>query len=247
MKKILALVVALLLLPASALAAIAFDNSCGAVASAATASCTLTITSSNSATYAMSQLNSGHDNDAGCTAGGTAMTKIATVHDSHAGSLTYWYVYYIAGKSGSTAITCSQSVDTNALRLVVMTYSGANQSMVYSGGSATDAISLTATATTTTSVSTSVTPISANSWIGSFGLQFTDTNTAASTNLTLRQKSTGSLFNFGGDSNGIKSGATTQTWTTGVNADWSAISFSISPVPTAAAATAITSDLIFFN
>lgn len=241
MKRLAFIIPLLLLVPLIASATSTsplFDTSCGntAVAATSSASCVLTATTTSPVQYAMTQLNSGNDNDAGCTAGGVAMTKIGTVHDTHAGNNTWWYVYTIAGKSGATNFKCSQNVDTNAMRIIVLGYGEANQAMTYSGGGATDSL-VVATATTSTSVSSTLTPISANSYIGSFVLQFNDTNTVANTNLTLRQNaSSTTAYTNGGDSNGILSGASTQTWATGIAADWSMVQFSISPIAPAAVA-----------
>lgn len=217
--------------------AIAFDNAAGKTQAGPTATVTISsfaVTGSNTILIAFVELNSGNDNITTVTFGVTPMTQLTKLQTP--GFNEWTYVYYLVGASGTNDIVATQVTDTNAMRAVAASYTGVNQSISWSGGGATDSFT-TATANGAMTISASTTPISAGSWLVCDIYNGDTENNAASTNVTQRTIATTQSYFREGDTNGIVSGLTTQTWTSSTTDHMSMIQLSISP-PAAAGGTA---------
>src|SRR5437763_175664 len=98
----------LLLFPAATFAAIAQDNGCQiADSSVSSISCVYTVAATNPLiTIGYEGTNAAADKVTGCTANGTAMTKL----DAYKGTAGRFIgFYYIVGKSGSVTVQCNAS------------------------------------------------------------------------------------------------------------------------------------------
>src|SRR6185295_12028410 len=103
--------------------AIARDNSAGTTATGPTTTVTLSafaITGSNTCLVAFVELNSGNDNLSSVTWNGGAMTQI-TKHRTLT-SNEWVYAYFLTGVSGTHDIVATQVTDTNAMRMVAISY-----------------------------------------------------------------------------------------------------------------------------
>lgn len=94
-----------------------------------------------------------------CSYAGAGMTLIG----STTGTRPIDVFFKLAPASGSNTIASSAATSTYR-SLQVVAYSGVNQSLTYSGGSPTDAFTVTA-GSSGTSKTTTITPLSSNSWI----------------------------------------------------------------------------------
>lgn len=225
--KHLALFLAFALLPTSTFAAIAFDAGAGTVDLSGTVATLSFTAATNSCIIAGTELNSGQDHLVSFTWDGVGMTFIGKMQVN----ADWVYAYYVCGASGTHDLVSTQDPETNAIRIVACSYTGVNPSMSYP---TTDTFAWNTTVGT--SISTSTAPKTAGSWLVTFGYD-DDTlgEPTASTNVTSRAGATGSDNFHCGDTNGIASGSTTQTWTSVGSDHLGIIQVSISPPASAVA------------
>lgn len=142
------------------------------------------------------------------------------------------YSYSLAGNSGTHNLVFTNSGNIDS-RITAMSYTGAQQSPIYSGGGQTDAFNSKTNGVT--SISNSLTTITDNSWVTTACYDDTNTvNTNNGTNITFRTRSStpaGSNLQSCGDSNGVvhPAGALSQTWTQTTSDSLSMMQMSVSP------------------
>jgi len=217
--------------------AIARDNSAGNTTAGPTSTVTISsfaVAASNPCLVVFVELNSGNDNLASVTFGGNAMTLITKAETPTSGE--WVYAYYILGQSGTHDIVATQNTDTNAMRMVAISYTGVNQAISYP---TTDS-STSNTANGGTTISCTQSPTTSNSWFVTSIWDSDTENVSASTNVTqVVTAGAGQTYFRAGDSNGVVSGSTTQTWTSSTSDHLNMIQVSISPPSTTTTKTEI--------
>lgn len=114
-------------------------------------------------------------------------------------------LYYIYAAAGTANIVVTRNTTTNYLMVMAASYTGVNQSMVWSGGGATDATN-TGSGTASTFTGT-VTSIADNSW-AILTCEFDNASLSAGTGSTLRQSQIPGYVAWGiFDTNGAKTPA----------------------------------------
>lgn len=163
--------------------AIAFDTSSSGNAAPASATVTIshTITGSNTILIiGITNQNAG-GLSVGTYGGVSFLSNVLATVTSGGVPTTLYYIYAAAGTAN---IVVTRNTTTNYLMVMAASYAGVNQSMVWSGGSATDATSTgSGTALTFTGTLTSITD---DSW-AILTCEFDNASLSAGAGSTLRQ------------------------------------------------------------
>lgn len=228
--------ITLLAFPISAFAAVAFDNATGSLiasitGSGGTSSFSFAVASTNPTIVLFVCFGAGTDTDSSATFNGVSMTKLS----SEAGAAKC-NSFTLTGQSGThNIVITNNAVASRSFRVGVISYTGTQQSPVYSGGGQTDAFN--SSHATSVNISQSVTTIKDNSWVAAAGY---DDNRAPAvgTNVTARSVGTSDLMKDG-DNNAVvhPAGSLSQQFTSGGNSDpLVEMQVTVSPAPASATA-----------
>lgn len=215
--------------------AVAFDNQVAAQATinhgSAQTFTNFVVTASNPIIFVglVAATASGVDNVSGVTFNNVGMTRLARL-DVNGANNTFFYLYALAGNGGTHDVAVSIGGSVNvSVYTCVMSYSGAYQAAVYSGGGQTDAVA-TKGSVTATSISNAITTITDNSRVATWGYDDNGgNNPQAGTNVTQRATTAGSLRSGDNNADVHPAGSLSQSWTSAGSDPLAMMQVTISP------------------